>query len=149
MQLHELQRRTANKRPKRVGRGGLRGKTSGRGHKGQKARAGGSPRPEMRDIIKRLPKRRGYGKNRARTVHGNRIRSVGVNVASLEGAFKSGETVAPGILVKKGLVKKQRGRPPRVKILSQGNLSKKLTVTGCLLSEKVREKITKAGGTIK
>ena len=60
MQLHELKRKTKNRDEKLVGRGKKRGKTSGRGGKGQTARAGNKRRPELRDIIKKLPKNRGY-----------------------------------------------------------------------------------------
>ncbi len=60
MQIHQLKREHKNKRDRIVGRGGKHAKTSGRGGKGQTARAGNKRRPEMRDIIKRLPKRRGY-----------------------------------------------------------------------------------------
>jgi len=60
MQIHELKRRIKNKRDRMVGRGGKHAKTSGRGGKGQTARAGNKRRPELRDIIKKLPKNRGY-----------------------------------------------------------------------------------------
>ena len=60
MQTHDLQRNNKNKKSQQVGRGGTRGKTSGRGHKGQSARAGNKKRPALRDIIKKLPKKRGY-----------------------------------------------------------------------------------------
>lgn len=63
MQLHTLKRRTPNKKSRQVGRGGTRGKTSGRGTKGQNARAGRKKRPELRDFIKRFPKLRGRGVN--------------------------------------------------------------------------------------
>jgi large subunit ribosomal protein L15 len=63
MQFHILKRKTPNKKHKTVGRGGTRGKTSGRGTKGQNARAGHKKRPELRDFIKRVPKLRGRGKN--------------------------------------------------------------------------------------
>lgn len=62
MQFHSLKRKTPNKKSKQVGRGGTRGKTSGRGTKGQNARAGRKKRPELRDFIKRVPKLRGRGK---------------------------------------------------------------------------------------
>src|SRR3989344_4561670 len=84
-----------------VGRGGKRGKTSGRGGKGQTARAGRKMRPEMRDIIKKIPKRRGWGKNRSRTVRSNRIIFVPVNVGTLEARFPAGATISPQILLKK------------------------------------------------
>jgi large subunit ribosomal protein L15 len=61
MQFHSLKRKTPNKRSRQVGRGGTRGKTSGRGTKGQNARAGRKKRPELRDFIKRVPKLRGRG----------------------------------------------------------------------------------------
>lgn len=63
MQLHELKSKTPRKKSRQVGRGGKRGKTAGRGTKGQNARAGRKKRPELRDFIKRFPKLRGRGKN--------------------------------------------------------------------------------------
>ena len=63
MQFHTLKRKTKNKKTRQVGRGGTRGKTSGRGTKGQNARAGRKKRPELRDFIKRIPKLRGRGKS--------------------------------------------------------------------------------------
>lgn len=60
MQIHDLKRSHKNKKDRIVGRGGKHAKTSGRGGKGQTARAGNKRRPELRDIIKRLPKNRGY-----------------------------------------------------------------------------------------
>lgn len=63
MQWNTLKPKTKRKKPKSVGRGGKRGKTSGRGTKGQNARAGRKKRPEIRDFIKRFPKLRGRGKN--------------------------------------------------------------------------------------
>lgn len=63
MQFHNLQAKTKRKYARQVGRGGARGKTAGRGTKGQNARAGRKKRPELRDIIKRIPKLRGRGKS--------------------------------------------------------------------------------------
>lgn len=60
MQIHNLKRTHKNKKDRMVGRGGKHAKTSGRGGKGQTARAGNKRRPELRDIIKKLPKNRGY-----------------------------------------------------------------------------------------
>lgn len=68
MQFHSLKRKTPNTRSKQVGRGGTRGKTSGRGTKGQNARAGRKKRPELRDFIKRVPKLRGRGKNSNKSI---------------------------------------------------------------------------------
>ena len=60
MQIHEVKRNKKQKSHVQLGRGGRHGKTSGRGGKGQTARAGNKRRPEMRDIIKKIPKLRGY-----------------------------------------------------------------------------------------
>lgn len=146
MQLHDLQKNTGNKNARRVGRGGKRGKTSGKGHKGQKSRAGHKIRPAERDIIKRIPKRRGYGKNRARTVHANRVRPVAVNLKSLEEAFSAGDSVTPKELVAKQIIRRRAGRVPTVKVLALGSLTKKLSVSNCEYSEAAKEAIKKAGG---
>lgn len=63
MQFHTLKAKTKRKTSRQVGRGGTRGKTAGRGTKGQNARAGRKKRPELRDTIKRIPKLRGRGKS--------------------------------------------------------------------------------------
>lgn len=148
MQLHQLQPKTLRKEAKRIGRGGKRGKTSGKGGKGQTARAGGRPRPEMRDIIKRLPKLRGHGQNRARTVNEERNRPVIINVSAIETAFANGETVSPQTLVAKHMLTAYKGKMPVVKILGTGELTKKLTFSGCVYTASVRTKIEKAGGSI-
>lgn len=148
MQLNELQQKTKRVTKKRIGRGGLRGKTSGRGHKGQKARAGHSLRPEMRDIIKRFPKLRGHGKNRARTVNSSRIKPVAVNLSTLEELFSNGEEVTPLVLLERRVVSRVGGKTPKVKILGTGTLSKKISVKGCSLSKSAREAIERAGGEI-
>lgn len=148
MQLHELKRITPNKKKKLIGRGGKRGKTSGRGHKGQKARAGHCIRPELRDTIKRIPKLRGYGKNRARTVNSSKVIPVVVNVAILEKSFEKGEKINPVLLMEKGIIEKKGGKIPTVKILGVGNLTKSFTITDCLVSKTTKEKIEKAGGSV-
>jgi large subunit ribosomal protein L15 len=148
MQLHSLAPRTKNKKNPPVGRGGKRGKTSGRGGKGQTARAGHHIRPEVRDLIKKLPKRRGHGKNRARTVKTNRIAVSAVNLSALELNYKAGETVSPATLLAKGLVRRAKGRAPAVKILGTGELKKALIIDGCTLSSVARAALEKAGGTV-
>ncbi len=148
MQLHELTTSNGVTKAKRVGRGGKRGKTSGKGHKGQKSRAGHKIRPQERDVIKRIPKRRGFGKNRARTVNSARVRPTGVNLAALERAFDAGERVDPKTLVRKGLVRTAAGRPVAVKILGTGTLTKKLTIADCSLSAAARAAVEKVGGTV-
>jgi len=133
--------------PRRVGRGGKRGKTSGRGTKGAGARAGNKGRPELRDIIKKLPKRRGYGKNRARTVVPNRAYSV-VNLGQLSQHFKAGAAITPRSLLEAGLVRRRGGRLPKVKILARGALDTKLTFSGVAVSQEAKAHIEKAGGAV-
>lgn len=145
-QLHTLSRTTKTKRA-RIGRGGKRGKTSGRGGKGQTARAGNKIRPEIRDMIKKIPKLRGHGKNRARTVSDARISYVPVNLAALA-VFAAGDTVSPVTLVEKKVVARTRGRIPAVKILASGEVSVALTVQGCAISKSAKEAIEKAGGSV-
>jgi large subunit ribosomal protein L15 len=148
MQLHELKKSSGTKKAKRVGRGGTRGKTSGRGHKGQKSRAGHKIRPAERDLIKKIPKRRGHGKNRARTVNPDRVRPFAVNLRDLETAFTDGEKISPRELAAKKLVKTPAGRVPTVKILGIGKLTKKFKVSGCETSKSAKEAIEKAGGEV-
>lgn len=148
MQLNSLTTSAGSKKANRIGRGGKRGKTSGRGHKGQKARAGRKMRPAMRDIIKKIPKRRGYGKNRARTVHSGRVKPEAVNLAVLERVFENGDKVSPQALVGAGVVRKAAARVPKVKILGNGTLTKKLTVADCEVSAAARAAIEKVGGNI-
>jgi large subunit ribosomal protein L15 len=148
MQLNSLTPRTKNRKNPPVGRGGKRGKTSGRGGKGQTARAGHKIRPEVRDLIKKIPKRRGYGKNRARTVKGNRVAVSAVNLAALESKYAAGETVSPGSLFVRGLVRRVKGNMPSVKILGTGELTKALVLKNCAVSASARAAVTAAGGTI-
>ena len=148
MQLHNLQPQTTRKTAKRIGRGGKRGKTSGRGHKGQKARAGNSTRPEMREIIKKIPKLRGHGKNRAKTVHAERNLPLVINLSKLDVVSKDGDTVSPASLVAVGALSKIKGKVPAVKILGTGDITKKITLSGCTYSASAKAKIEKAGGSV-
>lgn len=148
MQLHTLTPRTKNYKFTVVGRGGTRGKTSGRGGKGQTARAGHKIRPEVRDLIKKLPKRRGHGTNRSRTVRTNRISVTPVNLSLLEESFAVGDTVSPATLLAKGLVRRAKGRAPQVKILGRGTVSKALSIEKCAVSASARIALEKAGATI-
>lgn len=148
MQLHEIKPTVKRKPTKRIGLGGKRGKTSGRGGKGQTARAGNSTRPEMRDIIKKLPKLRGFGKNRARTVNSGRIDPMVINVGALEAAFENGAAINPKSIMMAELISTKRKKVQPVKILGNGELTKKFVVTGCVVSASAKEKIEKAGGSI-
>lgn len=142
MQINTLKREHPNKKSTQVGRGGTRGKTSGRGGKGQTARAGNKRRPEIRDIIKKLPKLRGYRFKSAS------IKLSPVNVGSLN-VFEVGAVVNPLSLFEKNLIRRVGGEIPHVKILGTGELTKKLSITGCKVSDSARTKIEKAGGIVK
>jgi large subunit ribosomal protein L15 len=140
---------SAGKKRKRVGRGGSRGGTSGRGHKGQNARSGG---PKGRGfeggqtpLQRRLPKR---GFTNARFSKDISI----INVRALERSFEQGEEVNPLTLLEKGLLKvkssEQRDikKGTIVKILGDGQLSKKLTVSAFSFSASARKAIEEVGG---
>lgn len=148
MQVHEIMRDSAREVSKRIGRGGKRGKTSGRGGKGQTARAGNSTRPEMRDIIKKIPKLRGHGVNRARTVNSERVLPKTLNIEALEIHFEDGAEITPKTIIAKGLLRATAGKTPMVKLLARGDVTKKFTVSGCIISAGAKAKIEKAGGTV-
>ena len=141
MKLNELQNLNATAR-KRVGRGpgsGL-GKTSGKGHKGQNARSGGGVRPGFEGgqlpLFRRLSKR-GFNNYEFRTVYAT------VNVGDLE-RFEEGTTVTKELLVEVGLVKKELDG---IKVLGNGELTKKLTVKADKFSSTAKAKIENVGGT--
>ena len=148
MQLNTIKSHSKRVTSMRVGRGGKRGKTSGRGGKGQTARAGHKIRPEIRDMIKKLPKRRGHGKNRSRTVRINRVSHAPVNLAALEAAYTAGDAITPASLVRKGLVRSAAGRNPRVKVLGTGDVTKALKLSGVATSAAAKAAIEKAGGSV-
>lgn len=129
-----------------VGRGGRRGKTSGRGTKGQKARAGRKLRPELRDIIKKLPKLRGRGKNSFKVF---RKKPVTINLNLLNSVFKDKEIVSPKTLIEKKIIKKTGSITPKVKVLSVGEIKKPLSIEGLEVSLPAKIKIEKVGGSIK
>ena len=148
MQIHGLKAHSKRVTSMRVGRGGKRGKTSGRGGKGQTARAGHKIRPEIRDMIKKLPKLRGHGKNRSRTVRIDRHTYAPVNLMAIEAAFTAGDLVSPSTLGKKGIVSSRSGRVPRVKILATGELTKALSFSGVAVSATAKAMIEKVGGSV-
>lgn len=141
MQLNDLKSKN-KKDKKRVGRGGVRGTYCGKGVKGQKARAGSGGQPIIRRLIKRYPKLRGYNTADSKD---NEV----VNVGSLENAFDNNSEVTPEKLAKKGLVKRNSGKLPEVKILGDGKIEKSLTIKNCKASKSAEEKIKKAGGSVK
>jgi large subunit ribosomal protein L15 len=141
MKLYELQPASGAKHaPKRVGRGigsGL-GKTSGKGHKGQKARSGGGKGPAFEGgqtpLQRRLPKR-GFTNN-------FRAEIVEVSLEKLN-RFEDGTEVTPQMMIEAGIIKKLGDG---VKVLGNGDLTKKLTVKGNRFSKSAVAKIEKAGG---
>ena len=142
MKLHELMpAEGSTKEPKRVGRGhgSGNGKTAGKGHKGQKARAGRGFRAGFEGgqmpLQRRVPKR-GFNNIFA-------TEYAIVNVSALE-VFEDGATVNATVLAEKGLIKSAN---ENVKILGNGELTKKLTVTASAFSASAAEKIQKAGGS--
>jgi len=142
MQLHEIKTKQ-NKKKKRIGRGGKRGAYSGKGMKGQRSRAGARFEPIIRGFIKKYHKLRGY-----RSKTGYRARMATVNIQDLEKNFEKTEKVSPEILLKKQLIRKIKGRVPKVKILAKGDLTKALELEDCHISKQAKEKIEKAGGKI-
>ncbi len=144
MQLNTLKRKTELKKSERVGRGGTRGKTSGRGTKGQNARSGRKKRPEERDIIKKLPKMRGRGKNSNLSIQ---VRAIAIPLKMLENLPAGKVTVKT--LVKAGIVEKRGKNLPFVKILGAGEIKNKLNLNGIETSAQAKGLIEKAGGTVK
>ena len=143
MKLHELKPAVGSTTaPKRLGRGigsGL-GKTSGKGHKGAKARSGGGKRPGFEGgqmpLTMRLPKRGFTNKWR--------VEYATVNVERLN-IFEDGATVTPVELVESGILKNVQDG---VKILGNGEITKKLTVKATKFTESAKEKIEAAGGKV-
>ena len=142
MKLHELAPAEGSKKEHfRVGRGhgSGNGKTAGKGHKGQNARSGGGVRPGFEGgqmpLYRRLPTR---GFNNARFATNSAI----VNVSELN-VFEDGAVVDAAALVESGLVNDQCDG---IKILGNGEISKKLTVHAAAFSQSAKEKIEAAGG---
>ena len=143
MKLHELQPAIGSTTaPKRLGRGvgSQLGKTSGKGHKGAKARSGGGPRPGFEGgqmpLTRRLPKR-GFTNIFAKEY-------AIVNVSALN-VFEDGAVVTNEALLEKGLIKKVLDG---VKVLGGGELTKKLTVSVDKVTDSAKEKIEAIGGKV-
>jgi len=143
MQLHQISPIQKQKTKKRVGRGGAHGTFSGRGVKGQKSRAGAKIRPAWRDLIKQIPKKRGYRFKPALSSQ------LIINLSILNKVFKEGEVVSPESLLGKQLISRIKGIIPDIKILGNGEINKKLILKGLKISRPAKEKIKKAGGEIK
>ena len=116
------------------------GKTAGKGHKGQKARSG-APRPGFEGgqmpIFRRVPKR-GFTNINSKDI-------VGIDVAALETRFEDGAVITPEAILESGLVKNPRDG---IKVLGHGELTKKFTLKGLMISEGAKSKVEAAGGTV-
>jgi len=143
MSLHEINQGVhKHKRPQRKGRGigSGQGKTAGRGHKGQFARTGWKALPIFQGggspLVRRIPKR-GFTNSWA-------VEVAEINVGDLEELFDNGSQVTPDVLQAAGIVKR---RFDLLKVLGDGELTKKLSVSAHRFSASAKEKIEKAGGT--
>lgn len=145
MQLHELKLGRGRKRKKRIGRGGKRGTTSGRGTKGQRSRAGHRIRPALRDLLLRLPKRRGFRNKPVRpkpfTIDLERLLHKAKPLLEKEALV-----VDRSFLVQIGLLPASfRGE---IKVIGKGVASFPLTLKGLKVSEGAKMSIEKAGGKV-
>ena len=143
MDLHQLKPTVKKKKEKRIGRGGKRGTTSGRGTKGQKSRAGHRIRPAVRDLMMKIPQKRGIG---------FKIQSAAfsiIDLTVLENNFKAGEKISPKVLMNRGLVESKKGARPKIKVLGEGRLTKKLILENLAVSQKAAEIILALGGEIR
>lgn len=142
MQLHQLKPIHPKKGKKRIGRGGKKGSYSGRGVKGQNARAGAKFKPIIRELIKKYPKLRGYRFN-------TKIKNlVIINIRDLQNKFKENEKITPELLVEKKIIRAKKKNIPQIKILGNGEVKKALIFEGFQFSKSAKEKIEKAGGKI-
>jgi len=139
MQIHEIQPKNKPIKKKRIGRGGKRGTYSGKGIKGQKARAGAKMKPIIREVIKRYPKLKGYKFSPLKEVYV-------VNISDLDKFFKDGAEITPSTLVREGLARKSKRLP--IKILGKGGTKKKFYVKNCTVSKSAKEIIEKEGGRV-
>ncbi|MBI5306527.1 50S ribosomal protein L15 [Candidatus Wolfebacteria bacterium] len=140
MQLHDLKSQFKKEDKKRVGRGGKRGTTSGRGTKGQKSRSGHRIRPAERDLIQRLPKLRGFQNKPLRE------KDLIVNVGDLEKKIK-GNSIDREILIKSKIIR-NFDKNKKIKILGNGDLNRSFEIRGLKISKNARKKIEAAGGKI-
>lgn len=142
MQIHQLTHKL--RKAKRIGRGGKRGTYSGRGMKGQRARAGHKIRPAIRDLIISLPKLRGY---KFKSIQ---VKPLVVNLKTIEQSYRAGEAVNLTSLKAKGLIRTQKSKSQgRVKILGRAGLTKALLFSGPLeFSVSAKAAIEKSGSTI-
>lgn len=131
MQLHNLKSNNSSRTARRIGRGGKRGTYSGRGIKGQNARAGAKKRPEERELLKKIPKLRGY------RFKSFRPKPATVTIDRIARTFKESDVVSPETLLKAGLIARKKGRLPKVKILGRGETTSTYVFKDVMLSKSV------------
>jgi len=145
MQLHHFTS-LREKRVQRIGRSGKRGSYSGRGVKGQRSRSGRRMRPAERDLIMRIPKRRGFANKSV--IDKPKI----LNLRDLALAIKTGDIGASPVVVNLAFLKTRKLVPASyrgaVKVLGDGEVRVPVRVEGLRVSESVKAKIEKAGGHI-
>lgn len=147
MQLHQIRPKHPTKKKKQICRGGAHGFHGGRGNEGQRSRSGKRLQPIIRELIKKYPKLRGYQfKSKLKT---HKPEMAILDLAVLEKKFEAGEKITPKILLEKKIINRVEGRIPLVKILGEGEITKKLDIADCLISKSAKEKIIKVGGTVK
>jgi large subunit ribosomal protein L15 len=145
MKLAQLKKNTPNKIEVRVGRGGKRGKTSGRGTKGQFAHGGHGVRAAIKDVIRKYPKLRGRGLNLNKQIGPN---AIAINLKELDLATEKGSEVTFEFLKSVGLVPKSWKSSIAVKILAEGAITKAISVQKLPVSAAARDKIVAAGGSV-
>lgn len=148
MKLEELPKSKGLKRGKKLigrGPGSGHGKTSGRGHKGQKARSGGSVRPTFEGGQTPLSKKLPYSRGRGFKNYDFKIAYSVVNVADLELLDKSFTEITKDILIESGLIRQNANL---IKILGDGELTRPLTINAHTFSASAKKKIEDIGGSI-
>jgi large subunit ribosomal protein L15 len=145
MQIHQLKKpanKLSQKKKKRIGRGGKKGTYSGRGIKGQKSRAGAKIKPQIREAVLKFPKKRG--------VYFSTLKKSPfiVKLKDITESFPEGGVITPQKLRKANLIKTAKSYHRPVKILGATPISKSYQIKNCLVSQKVKEQIEKAGGKI-
>ncbi|MDE1970386.1 MAG: uL15 family ribosomal protein [Patescibacteria group bacterium] len=143
MQLHHIKPTHLARKKKRIGRGGKRGTTSGAGQKGQKARAGRSLKPQVREMMLRFPKLRGIKFKPQKPA----ARIISLDL--IERAAQKGDIITPTWLMKKGILSGKAEKLSEIKILKgKKELTKAVTIQGIALSESATKQVIACGGTV-
>lgn len=141
MQIHQIQPDHSPIKSRRRGRGGKRGTYSGKGMKGQKSRAGSKIKPQMRETILKLPKRRGVKFQR---IPNN---ATVISMKKIAAIFPEGGVITPKMLRGKGLIMKS-SKFIKIKLVGKDSVKKNYLIKGIAVSKSAKDVITKAGGSI-